>query len=50
MTSIAPGSVKLFTIIITSVFASVTPLLTRLVKRLLGLIKKLALDIVHKVT
>ncbi|OMO52267.1 hypothetical protein COLO4_37309 [Corchorus olitorius] len=50
MTSIAPGSVKLFTIIITSVFSSVTPLLTKWVKRLLGLIKKLALDILHKVS
>ncbi|XVF08543.1 hypothetical protein REPUB_Repub07fG0012300 [Reevesia pubescens] len=50
MTSIAPSSVKLFTIIITSVFSSVTPLLTKLVKQLLKLLKELVLDIIQKVT
>ncbi|EOY22731.1 Ankyrin repeat family protein, putative [Theobroma cacao] len=50
MASIAPSSVKLFTIIITTVFSSITPLLTRLVKQLLKLFKNLVVDIIHKVT
>ncbi|XVE56457.1 hypothetical protein DITRI_Ditri04bG0011400 [Diplodiscus trichospermus] len=41
MSSIAPISVKEFTIIITSVFASTIPLLTRLVRRLLKLSRNL---------
>ncbi|XWS60155.1 hypothetical protein CRYUN_Cryun07bG0010800 [Craigia yunnanensis] len=48
MTSIASGSVKLFTIIITSVFSAIT-LLTKLVKQLIKLFNKLVVDIIHKV-
>ncbi|XVE56456.1 hypothetical protein DITRI_Ditri04bG0011300 [Diplodiscus trichospermus] len=50
MQSIAPSSVKVFTIIITSVFSSIAPLLTKLTKQLLKLSYNLVVDIIHKAT
>ncbi|XVF49455.1 hypothetical protein PTKIN_Ptkin04bG0014000 [Pterospermum kingtungense] len=50
MASIAPSGVKVFTIVITNVFSAMTPLLTKLVKQLLKLLKKLAVDIFHRIT